>query len=48
MDLYNIYQNTKDKGIAFTKLAHWYRTVEEAGIKTLTLLYELYSNIKTF
>jgi transposase len=33
MELYGIYQNTKDKGIAFTKLAHWYRTVEEAGMK---------------
>jgi len=33
MELYSIYQNTKDKGIAFTKLAHWYRTVEEAGMK---------------
>lgn len=34
MELYNIYQNTKDKGIAFTKLAHWYRTVEVSGFKT--------------
>ena len=34
MELYNIYQNTKDKGIAFTKLAQWYRTVENSGFKT--------------
>jgi len=34
MELYNIYQNTKDKGIAFTKLAQWYRTVEKSGFKT--------------
>ena len=33
MKLYSIYQNTKDKGIAFTKLANWYRTVEESGMK---------------
>ena len=31
--LYSISKNTTDREIAFTKLAHWYRTVEEAGIK---------------
>jgi len=34
MELYNIYQNTKDKWIAFTKLAQWYRTVKNSGFKT--------------
>jgi hypothetical protein len=29
-ELYSIYQNTKDKGIAMTKLAHWYKDVEES------------------
>jgi len=31
MDLYYIYQNTKNKGVAYTKLAHWYKDVEESG-----------------
>jgi len=29
MELYSIYQNTKDKRIAFTKLAHWYNAIEK-------------------
>ena len=29
----NIYQNTQDKGVAFTKLAQWYNTVEKSGSK---------------
>jgi len=29
MELYSIYQNTKDKRIAFTKLAYWYDTIEK-------------------
>lgn len=33
MELYNIYQNTKDKGIAYTKLAQWYNEVEKSGFK---------------
>lgn len=32
--LSQIYQNTKDKGIAFTKLARWYEEVERAGFKS--------------
>lgn len=34
MELYNIYQNTKNKSVAFTKLAHWYMEVEKSGFKT--------------
>ncbi len=33
MGLFDIYQNTKQKEIAYTKLAHWYREVEESGFK---------------
>jgi len=32
-ELHNIYQNTKEKGVAFTKLAQWYNTVEKSGLK---------------
>lgn len=32
--LFLIYQNTKIKGEAYTKLAHWYREIEESGFKT--------------
>jgi len=35
MKPYSIYQNTKDKGIVFTKLAQWYRVVEETVMKNL-------------
>jgi transposase len=31
--LRNIYSKTKDKVVAYTKLAHWYREVEEFGDK---------------
>lgn len=30
----HIYQNTKDKGVAFTRLAKWYDQVEKAGFKS--------------
>lgn len=33
MNLFYIYENTKDKGIAYTKLAHWYNDVEKSGFK---------------
>ena len=32
-NLRNIFNENTDKGIALTKLAHWYREVEEAGFK---------------
>ncbi|WP_083961549.1 transposase, partial [Salinimicrobium terrae] len=28
-----IFNETKDKGVAFTKLAHWYKQVEDTGFK---------------
>jgi len=34
MQLGAIYSKTKDKGVAFTKLALWYENVEKAGFKT--------------
>ena len=33
-DLANIYTNTKDKSVAFTRLAQWYNQVENSGIKS--------------
>ena len=33
MELFEIYQNTKVKGIAFTKLAQWYNQVENSGFQ---------------
>ena len=33
MRLFSIYKNTQDKGVAFTKLAQWYNTVEKSGFK---------------
>lgn len=32
--LANIYQTTKDKKVAFTKLAQWYNDIEKSGIKS--------------
>ncbi len=34
MELYNIYQHTKVKGIAYTKLARWYEDIEQSGFKS--------------
>ncbi|MCH2224767.1 MAG: transposase [Crocinitomicaceae bacterium] len=34
LDLFNIYQNTKVKQVAYTKLASWYENVEQLGFKT--------------
>lgn len=34
MELFNIYQNTKVKGVAFTKLAQWYEQIEQSQIQT--------------
>jgi transposase len=33
-----IYNNNNDKHIAMTKLAHWYRNVEESGFKSFNIL----------
>lgn len=45
--LRNIYNNNNDKSVAITKLAHWYREVEESGfenfniiINTITINYQ--------
>ena len=29
-----IFTQTKDKGVAYTKLARWYKSVEEAGFQS--------------
>ncbi len=33
-ELANIYTKTKNKGVAFTKLAQWYNQIEQSGIKS--------------
>jgi len=37
-ELRNIFSRTKDKGVAFTKLAHWYDRVEKAGMKSFNIV----------
>jgi len=36
--LRGIYNNNNDKHIAMTKLAHWYKNVEESGFKNFNIL----------
>jgi transposase len=36
--LRGIYNNNNDKQVAMTKLAHWYRNVEESGFKNFNIL----------
>lgn len=52
MDLGKIYHTTKDKGVAYTRLARWYDKVEKAGFKTFNILaksiQEHYSTILNF
>ncbi len=47
-----IYSKTKNKGIAYTKLAHWYKDVEQAGFKSFNTIaatiYTHYKNILNF
>lgn len=38
MELGKIYNTTKDKGIAFTKLARWYEKIEKTGYKTFNTI----------
>ena len=38
MELGKIYHTTKEKGIAFTRLARWYEKVEKAGFKTFNII----------
>ena len=37
-ELGNIYQKTKDKGVAFTRLARWYEKIEKAGMKSFNTI----------
>ncbi len=50
--LRKIYSHTKDKGVAYTKLAHWYKDVEESGFKSFGTIAETikihYKNILNF
>lgn len=52
MDLGRIYQTTKEKGIAYTKLAKWYDKVERSGYKSFNVIAksvsEHYINILNF
>lgn len=47
-----IYSKTKDKGVAFTKLARWYNEVTDAGFKSFNTIsatiYSHYINILNF
>jgi transposase len=38
MGLSQIYHTTKDKGVAFTRLARWYERVEKAGFKSFNTI----------
>ena len=38
MQLGSVYSNTKDKGVAFSKLAKWYDKVEKAGFKSFNTI----------
>ena len=38
IDLGKIYHTTKDKAVAFTRLAKWYDKVEKAGLKTFNTI----------
>ena len=37
-ELGNIYHTTKDKGVAFTRLARWYEKIEKAGMKSFNTI----------
>lgn len=51
-ELRQIYSKSDRKGVAYTKLAHWYRHVEESGFNSFNViketLYENYSDILNF
>ena len=42
--LSEVYQNTREKGVAFTKLAQWYNQVEKAGFKSFNVIARTISN----
>lgn len=43
-DLAHVYNNSKSKGIAFTKLAQWYDKVEKSGFKSFNTLAKTIEN----
>ena len=43
-ELATIYQTTKEKGVAFTKLARWYDKVEKAGFKSFSTVARTIQN----
>ena len=51
-ELRHIYSSTKIKGVAYTKLAHWYKHVEDAGYDSFQVvkqtIYENYIDILNF
>ena len=51
-ELRRIYSSTKKKAVAYTKLAQWYRHVEEAGYDSFQVVretvYENYPDILNF
>jgi transposase len=48
MQLGSVYSKTKDKGVAFTKLASWYDKVEKAGFKSFnTIARSIESHYRT-
>ncbi len=47
-ELMGIYQNTKDKALAYTKLARWYDKVKNADFKTFsTVSRSIYTSLRT-
>lgn len=44
MDLGRIYHTTKDKGVAFTRLAKWYDKVEKIGFKSFNTIAKTIQN----
>lgn len=48
MQLFSIYQHTKAKSAAYTKLAHWYKDIEESGFKAFnTVKRTIYQHYET-
>ena len=43
-ELADIYTHTKEKGVAFTRLAQWYNKVEKAGFKTFNTVIKTLKN----
>lgn len=43
-ELRKVYQNSKSKGVAFTKLAQWYNKVEIAGFKSFNTIAQTIQN----